>query len=98
MLMLTFLDHQLIFSATLANLVNSTQTLGLILDFSLILIFHWKTVACIMIIPPIATMVSMMMVPETPHWLANNGRIEVCKVEWIFLLEEILLFRKQTNP
>lgn len=29
-----------------------------------------------MIIPPIVTMVSMMMVPETPHWLANKGRIE----------------------
>ena len=65
--------------ATLCNLVNSTQILGLILDFSLILLLHWKTLAGIMIVPPIATIVSMLMVPETPHWLASKGRMEVGK-------------------
>jgi len=62
--------------ATLINLVNSTQIIGLILDFSLILIFHWKTLAVMMIVPPVFTLVSMMMVPETPHWLASKGKIE----------------------
>ena len=72
--------------ATLSNLVNCTQILGLILDFSLIMVIQWRTIAGIMVIPPIATMVTMMMAPETPHWLANKGRNEVREILIIALL------------
>lgn len=71
--------------ATLSNLVNCTQILGLILDFSLIMVIQWRTIAGIMVIPPIATMVTMMMAPETPHWLANKGRNEEARksLSWL---------------
>ena len=61
----------------MTNTLSITQTIGLILDYSLSMFVSWRTLAWIMLVPPIVTVLSMLMVPETPYWLVGRGRIQV---------------------
>lgn len=50
--------------------------LGLFIDFSLGSFLDWRTVALVNIVAPVLAVVSLCFVPESPHWLMGQGRVE----------------------
>ncbi|KAJ1522869.1 hypothetical protein ONE63_002013 [Megalurothrips usitatus] len=50
--------------------------LGLFIDFTLGSALDWRTVALVNISAPILAVVSLCFVPESPHWLVGQGRLE----------------------
>ncbi|XP_052133034.1 facilitated trehalose transporter Tret1-like [Frankliniella occidentalis] len=50
--------------------------LGLFIDFSLGSVLHWRTVALLNIAAPVLAVISLCFVPESPHWLVGQGRVE----------------------
>ena len=62
--------------STLGNFANISFCLGLILTYSLSIVVTWRTLAWILMIPPILTILMMLMVPETPYWLAEKNRLQ----------------------
>ena len=53
-----------------------TVSAGITLVYSLGAALHWSTVCIVCGAIPLAVAAAMTLLPETPNWLANNGRRE----------------------
>ena len=61
---------------TLSNVVNISFCLGLCFTFSLALLVQWRTLVWLLTSPILLSLLGLSQVPETPHWLAQNNRLE----------------------
>ena len=52
---------------------------GITLVYALGAALHWSTVCIVCGAIPLAVAAAMTLLPETPNWLANNGRREEAK-------------------
>ncbi|KRT83314.1 membrane transporter, partial [Oryctes borbonicus] len=63
----------------LRGMLSSTSTLsvmgGILIQFLFGTFFHWRTVALINCIFPIASFILLFFVPESPHWLILQNRL-----------------------
>uniref|UniRef100_A0A8D9AET9 Facilitated trehalose transporter Tret1 n=2 Tax=Cacopsylla melanoneura TaxID=428564 RepID=A0A8D9AET9_9HEMI len=53
--------------------------LGLIFEFTLGKLYHWRTVALINSTIPVITIAAMIQIPESPMWLLSKGRNQKAK-------------------
>ncbi|CAH1394967.1 unnamed protein product [Nezara viridula] len=53
--------------------------LGVFIQFLLGSVYPWRTVALINIAIPILAIIAIAQVPESPHWLLGQGRVEDAK-------------------
>lgn len=61
---------------TLSNFANISFCFGLMITYSLSLVVSWRNLAWILTIPPCLTILTMLIVPETPLWLAQKNRVQ----------------------
>lgn len=60
----------------LISYTNLGTPLGGFVVFFLNTLTDWRTVGLICLCAPILTVIALIFVPETPHWLIGKGRIE----------------------
>jgi len=74
----------------LSNFVNTSFCFGLIITYVLSIFRSWRFLNWILILPPVLTMLSMLMLPESPYWLAVKNRPEDAKkaLSWLRSNEE----------
>ena len=62
--------------STMGNFVNISFNSGLIITYLLSMMVTWRVLTWLTIIPPILTILMMLLLPETPYWLAEKNRSE----------------------
>ena len=62
--------------STMGNFVNISFNSGLIITYLLSMMITWRVLTWLTIIPPILTILMMLLLPETPYWLAEKNRSE----------------------
>ena len=60
----------------MGNFVNISFNMGLIITYLLSTVVTWRVLTWLAIIPPTLTILMMMILPETPYWLAEKNRSE----------------------
>ena len=60
----------------MGNFVNISFNSGLIITYLLSMMVTWRVLTWLTIIPPILTILMMLLLPETPYWLAEKNRSE----------------------
>lgn len=60
----------------LISYANLGTPLGGFVVFFLNTVLPWRTVGLICLCVPILTVIALIFVPETPHWLISKKRIE----------------------
>ena len=61
---------------TLSNMINVIFCFGLVLTFFISSFVTWRILAWILLAPMGMTALGMLIVPETPLWLAQKGRLK----------------------
>ena len=61
---------------TLSNMINVIFCFGLVLTFFISSFVTWRVLAWILLAPMGMTALGMLIVPETPLWLAQKGRLK----------------------
>ncbi|XP_031344079.1 facilitated trehalose transporter Tret1-like isoform X2 [Photinus pyralis] len=58
--------------------VSSTLSLtfGILLEFVIGSVLHWRTVALISVAPPVLSFILLCFMPESPHWLIMRNKIQ----------------------
>ena len=61
---------------TLGNLgANVSSCVGLLLTYSLALVLDWRQLALALTAPPALLLLGLCCIPESPYWLAGQGRL-----------------------
>jgi len=71
--------------STMGNFVNISFNMGLIITYLLSTVVTWRLLTWLAIIPPTLTILMMMILPETPYWLAEKNRSEEALVSLAWL-------------
>jgi MFS family permease len=71
---------------TMRNMFGAFQTISLTLGFVLAYVtchfVDWRTASKILSVVPLVASVAMLLLPETPYWLVENGKIEEARCVW----------------
>ena len=60
----------------LSSIPYVSYSLGILVVYALGATLHWQTVAWLAIILPIMSLLSFILLPESPVWLVRNNRVE----------------------
>lgn len=67
------------------NIGYVSLSIGLLVVFALGAFFHWRTIAWFSIVLPAFTLLTFVIIPETPVWLVRNERIGMAlkNLKWL---------------
>ncbi|PSN29296.1 hypothetical protein C0J52_27877 [Blattella germanica] len=60
----------------LGSIPYVSYSLGILIVYALGATLHWQTVAWLATILPIMSLISFLLLPESPVWLVRNDRVE----------------------
>lgn len=70
----------------LAASSSTTVILGTISQFILGNFLHWRKVALVNTFVPVAALISLLLIPESPHWLISKIQLLVEYIKYVFVL------------